>query len=95
MIKHHAGCTADYPEKPVGEKPQQITREIVDGFYIDTCSDCGAFESNLPAEDDPYWEPCLSDGTPLYSRRKPTRQERLQGLADSGCDTWAEYRGER
>lgn len=24
-----------------------------------------------------------------------TRQERLQGLADSGCDTWEEYRGER
>ncbi len=24
-----------------------------------------------------------------------TRQERLEGLADSGCDTWAEYRGER
>ncbi len=28
-------------------------------------------------------------------RRKPTREERLQGLADSGCDTWEEYRGER
>ncbi len=28
-------------------------------------------------------------------RRKLTRQERLQGLADSGCDTWEEYRGER
>lgn len=34
-----------------------------------------------------------------YDRRRPrprlTRQERLQGLADSGCDTWEEYRGER
>lgn len=27
--------------------------------------------------------------------RKLTRTERLQGLADSGCDTWEEYRGER
>jgi len=28
-------------------------------------------------------------------RRKLTRTERLQGLADSGTDTWEEYRGER
>jgi|HubBroStandDraft_6_1064221.scaffolds.fasta_scaffold816507_3 hypothetical protein len=27
--------------------------------------------------------------------RKPTRHERLQGLADRGVDTWEEYRGER
>jgi hypothetical protein len=26
---------------------------------------------------------------------KLTRQERLQALADAGCDTWEEYRGER
>ncbi len=26
---------------------------------------------------------------------KLTRQERLQGLADRGCDTWSDYRGER
>jgi hypothetical protein len=24
-----------------------------------------------------------------------TRQERLQAMADRGCDTWEEYRGER
>jgi hypothetical protein len=37
-------------------------------------------------------EPTLSDGTPLYPRRKPTREERLQGLADGGRDTtdWEE-----
>lgn len=29
------------------------------------------------------------------SRRRLSRHERLQGLADSGCDTWAEYRSER
>lgn len=28
-------------------------------------------------------------------RRKLTRQEQLEALADRGCDTWAEYRGER
>ncbi len=27
--------------------------------------------------------------------RKLTRQERLEAMADSGCDTWEEYRGER
>jgi len=42
------------------------------------------------AEDD-----CLSDDTPLYPRRKPTREEKLQALADSGIDTWAEYNQER
>ena len=36
----------------------------------------------------------LSDGTPIY-RSRLTCYERLQGLADSGCDIWAEYRGER
>jgi hypothetical protein len=28
-------------------------------------------------------------------RRKLTREERLQRLADSGVDTWEEYRGEK
>ena len=40
-------------------------------------------------------EPCLADGTPLYPARRLTRQERLQGLADRGIDTWDDYRGER
>jgi predicted amidophosphoribosyltransferase len=40
-------------------------------------------------------EPMLSDGTPLFPRRKPTRNERLQALADSGVDTREDYRGEK
>lgn len=28
-------------------------------------------------------------------RRRLTRHEQLEGLADLGCDTWAEFRGER
>ncbi len=32
---------------------------------------------------------------PRRYTRHLNRNERLQGLADSGCDTWAEYRGER
>ena len=27
--------------------------------------------------------------------RRLTREEQLEGLADRGCDTWEEYRGER
>lgn len=46
-----------------------------------TCVDCGAIDT-----DD--WD----DAEP---RRKLTRQERLQGHADQGCDTWEEYWGER
>jgi len=32
---------------------------------------------------------------PDEPKRKLTRNERLQALADSGCDTWEEFRGER
>jgi hypothetical protein len=37
-------------------------------------------------------EPCLPDGTPIYPRRKLTREERLQHQADAGNDTldWEE-----
>ena len=44
-----------------------------------------------PDEDDD--EPCWPDGTPLHKRRKLTRQERLEGLVDSGREDHA--RGER
>ena len=57
MITHHLGCNANYPEKPEGEPPQLVTEErLEDGFYVRTCVDCGAFETNLPPEDDPYWD---------------------------------------
>ena len=45
-------------------------------------------------EDHALVEP-MDDEDDATPRRKLTRQERLQGLADSGCDTWADYRGER
>lgn len=57
MIKHHPTCSPNYPEKPSGEPPQHVTRDVtLGGFWIDTCSDCGAFETNLPDESDPYWD---------------------------------------
>ncbi len=56
MIIHHPNCTADYPEKLKNERPRQVTRQTVDGYWIDTCVDCGAFETNLPPVDDPYWD---------------------------------------
>lgn len=56
-VTHHPGCTANYPEKPEGEAPQQIiVEELPDGYKAWTCCDCGASETNLPPEDDPYWD---------------------------------------
>ena len=31
----------------------------------------------------------------LRDSHRPSRNERLQALADAGCDTWEEHRGER
>ena len=56
MITHHPNCRADYPEKAAGEAPQAVSRQLVDGYWVDTCVDCGAFETNLPPSDDPYWD---------------------------------------
>ncbi len=41
--------------------------------------------------------PCRLDDCDCghFRPRRLTRQERLQGLADRGCDSWEEYRGER
>lgn len=45
MITHYPGCNANYPEKPEGEKPQQIAElDIGDGETVLQCVDCGAFE---------------------------------------------------
>ena len=48
---------------------------------------CSNFEE---AED-----PTRPDGTPIFPRRKLTCNERLQMAADSGFDTWDDYRGEK
>lgn len=37
----------------------------------------------------------LEDAYEDRTVRRLTRQEQLEGLADRGCDTWEEYRGER
>lgn len=43
-IKHHKGCTADYPEKLKNEKPRQLTKtDIGGGEVVYQCVDCGAF----------------------------------------------------
>jgi hypothetical protein len=43
-IVHFPGCTADYPEKPDGERSQAIMEiPIDDGEIVKQCSDCGAF----------------------------------------------------
>lgn len=38
---------------------------------------------------------CPECGDVLRRPTKMTRQDRLEALADSGCDTLEEYRGER
>lgn len=55
-------------------------------FYL------SATPEDLPEEYEPEPPDDPEDDEP---RRKLTRNERLQGLADSGVDTWDSYRGER
>ena len=71
------GEPLDYDEVDIGVGVQR-------GNY--GCPNCGWVPKALDEE------PTLSDGTPLYPRRKPTREEQLQGLADQGNDTrdWEE-----
>lgn len=52
----------------------------------------------IPIENNQLCETCRAE----YSHRqyhksmnRMTRNERLQGMADRGCDTWEEYRGEK
>jgi len=44
VIEHYPNCRADYPEKPEGEKAQQIeSLDMGDGETVYQCVDCGAF----------------------------------------------------
>lgn len=38
---------------------------------------------------------CLEDEHEAPAPRRLSRYERLERMADDGCDTWEEYRGER
>lgn len=43
-IKHHNGCSPNYPEKPEGESPQEIVViDIGAGEEVHQCGDCGAY----------------------------------------------------
>lgn len=52
------------------------------------CELCGADTDSLTPDE-------VAELEGLGVRRKLTRAERLQGLADRGIDTWEDYRGER
>lgn len=70
------------PEDLRGELPDVVCEDCAEPLdAAGNCANCN--------------EPCLSDGTPLFPQRRLTRQERLQEMADAGCDTWEDYRGER
>lgn len=64
------------------------SQDLDGGDYEPTysCDDCGI---DVPS---PGLCPECTDARP---RERLTRMERLQAMADRGCDTWAEYRGER
>ena len=50
MIKHYETCSPDYPEKKLGELPQQnVEISLDDHQTVLQCVDCGAFE--IKAED--------------------------------------------
>lgn len=53
------------------------------------CEMCEAYTSRKECK------ACGADTVPMPKAPKLTRQEQLQELADRGCDTWEEYRGER
>jgi hypothetical protein len=63
--------------------------EIRDEHYP-YCSMRCVIDAERDSQED---EPCKSDGTPIYPRRKLTRQEQLEGLADRGIDTLEDYLG--
>ena len=61
-----------------------------------TCPQCGRYGDPCPEtgyDGDDLCPDCKAGDPPV--RRRLTRQERLEGLADSGCDTHEEYREER
>ncbi len=76
-------------------------RRVVHVYSDRQCTEvlCGLEGENVLGVDasdveDSTCQECRSHVPRRYTRRL-SRNERLQGLVDSGCDTWAEYRGER
>ena len=57
-----------------------------------TCEDARALHPRATVRPVVFAD-CLDADRP--APRRLTRQEWLEGLADRGCDTWEEYRGER
>ena len=65
MIKHHATCHADYPEKLETELPQATVE--IEGIV--QCVDCGAFETSVTKTAERLGE---------RIRRRDNKIERLQ-----------------
>lgn len=64
----------------------------------DDCDGCPRCKIHCPGCDTwmpPDWDACDECAREVRNSRPLTRAERMQGLADSGCDTMEELRGER
>lgn len=80
------------------EAKRELEKEVLHALRkIDGDCDVEVMDTEAVGEieDDEPDEPCLPDGTPLFPSQKLTRTEREQGMADRGCDTQDEARGNR
>lgn len=94
----------DWCDKPVTD---DYLDEVIEGERlrlcldcagsVDVCTLCDKVRPRVQKQGEDIWacERCLSLRECDTHGRRLTRTERLQGLADSGCDTWEEYRGEK
>ena len=55
------------------------------------CNRCGMSYLDAWMDEYGYCGDCRAEIKAEVTSRRLTRQERLQGLADRGCDTWEEY----
>lgn len=88
-----------YDYRDPGTDPTYCDRLAPEPELGYVCVYCGQWFEGT--DDDPYCSAlcgryAMMDDEEFESfPRRLTRQEHLQGLADRGCDTWEDYRGEK
>lgn len=70
---------------------------LPDGRQLAVCHTYVTTDEVVKPEAEPTCWGCKAwvEGLELPRRSRLTRHDQLQALADSGCDTWEEARGER